>query len=237
MKCYIVDDMPASADFLTKYITSVPFLELAGVEHDPGAALAFLLEADSGVDLVFLDIEMPGISGLDIARAIAGKYPFVFTTGHTRFALEAYDVEALDYLVKPFPFSRFMRAIERAGEYLERGNRGDQRRPYLFIPGNGKGELVKVNKADILYVKSDKNYVLVVTTKSEHYSYLSIGALEEHLDGPSFSRIHRCYIINLEKILKLDTFTVTMVDNTELPISQSYRAGLLAKINPSRPGG
>lgn len=237
MNCYIVDDAPSTVEYLVRYIGKVPYLRLVGVEQDPEKALAYLLDTGCEIDLVFLDIEMPQTNGLDIARAIRGKYLYIFSSGHDEFGPEAFALQATFYLRKPSSFSEFMKAVEIAKEIFTKPRGVENSSPSLpmFIPGNGKSGLVRADTKDILYIKSDKNYVKVFTLTDIYHSYLTITALEEYLRLYLFARIHRSYLVNIRKIKKLDALTVTMGDGASMPISQSYREEFMKQISEFRP--
>jgi len=233
--CYLVDDYQYSLDLLNYYITNTPGLKVVGQETDPEQALANLTSQQIRPDLVFLDIEMPKISGLDIARIIQGKTGIIFTTAMRQFGPEAYEVNAIDYLVKPFAFEKFQTSIKKAFHSIaiSTGITLPMEPEMLFIPGNGKNESIKIAHRDISYIKAASNYSdLHMTGDKVFCTFFGLGDLELSLPKASFFRVHKSYIVNLNRIAKVNNDLIFMEDKAEIPISDTYKKMFWDRITP-----
>ncbi|WP_277487704.1 LytR/AlgR family response regulator transcription factor [Catalinimonas alkaloidigena] len=232
LKCIAVDDEPHALNMVCTYIEQTPFLELTGRFSSAVEALKILHEQT--VDLIFLDIQMPDLSGIELARVLdrGGRMKgprIIFTTAYDQFALEGYKVDALDYLLKPFSYEEFLRAVSKAQAYAEfaqpKGNPGRSAEPeadYLFL--KVEYQLVKINFNDILYIQGLKDYVKVYLYSSNKplLSLISMKALEDKLPANRFRRIHRSYIISLEKINAVTKSSV-QIGKESIPVSNQYK--------------
>lgn len=232
LRCIAVDDEPHALNMVCTYIEQTPFLELYGRYSSAVEALKILHEQT--VDLIFLDIQMPDLSGIELARVLDRRERMtgpriIFTTAYDQFALEGYKVDALDYLLKPFSYEEFLRAVSKAQAYAEfaqsKGNAPQKAEPeedYLFL--KVEYQLVKVNYNDILYIQGLKDYVKVYLQSSNKplLSLISMKALEEKLPSNRFKRIHRSYIISLDKIHSV-TKTNVQIGNESIPVSNQYK--------------
>lgn len=225
--CLIVDDEPPALDVLKKYIESIPTLQLAGCCSNAVDALAEIQRQT--IDLIFLDIQMPQILGTDFIRTLANPPKIIFTTAYRKYAVEGFDLNAVDYLLKPIPFERFLKAVNKVMNTAiqqnqsqdNNGNRGKEATE-SFIHFRADRKILKVELDDILYIESLKDYIKVVTRTKTFLTKHSISSLEENLPANAFIRIHRSYIISINKI---DFFTNELVGigKQELPISRMYR--------------
>lgn len=235
LSCYMVDDYQYSLDLLNYYITNTPGLKVIGQDTDSEKALSKLMLQEISPDIVFLDIEMPKVSGLDIARIIQGKTGIIFTTAKREFAQESYEVEAIDYLVKPFAFEKFQSSIKKAFHSISlRSGATVQTEPeVLFIPGNGKNESIKIVHRDISYIKASSNYSdLYMVNDKVYYTFFGLGDLEISLPKSSFIRVHKSYIVNLHHIAKINNDLIFMEGKGEIPISDTYKKAFWDKITP-----
>jgi len=224
--CLAVDDEPPALDVLQKYISSVPSLELAGVCNNAVEAISVLQQ--HRIDLLFLDIQMPQLLGTDFIRTLKNPPKVIFTTAYRKFAVEGFELNAVDYLLKPISFERFLKAVNRVMDITlpitdNVGNASDKSisdDPYIFFRADRK--TLKVALDDIVYIESLKDYVKVITSTKTIITKQSISALEEMLPKESFLRIHRSYIVALSKI---ESFTSELIGiaKQELPISRMYR--------------
>jgi DNA-binding LytR/AlgR family response regulator len=224
--CLAVDDEPPALDVLVKYITSVQNLELAGTCADAVEALNFLRQQN--VDLLFLDIQMPNLLGTDLIRTLKSPPKVIFTTAYRKFAVEGFELDAVDYLLKPISFERFLKAVNKVmdtsllvtGNNLHPINLGNPADAFISVRCDRKN--LKILLTDILYIESLKDYIKVVTVNKTIITKQSISTIEEMLPKDNFIRIHRSYIVVLNKI---ETYTndIIGIGKQELPISRSYR--------------
>lgn len=237
IKCVIVDDEPSAVDILKIYTEKVPYLNLQLATSNPIEALSFI--QNNPVDLVFLDINMPDISGLGFAQLVAGKAKVVFTTAYSEFALDSYKYDALDYLMKPVPFDHFLRASQKAlmalsfntkTQVVEKKESVDD---YIFVKTEHKGKLTKVMFRDILYIEGLKNYVSIYTENKEQViTLLTMKEMEERLPEISFFRSHKSYIVSLDKIKAIDGGEIILQSAKDrVPLSSTFRDGLFTRLN------
>ncbi|MBO3699575.1 LytTR family DNA-binding domain-containing protein [Roseivirga sp. E12] len=220
LKCIIIDDEPLARKLLVDYCQRVDYIELLGDFSSGLTALTFL--KDHTVDLIFLDIKMPDFSGLELSKSIGQSPSIIFTTAFAEYAVDAFELNAVDYLLKPFDFGRFVKAINRlkAVESVASKNGEEKAKDFLFIK-DGR-ELVKVYFKDILYIKGQKDYVQFQMRGSKILSLMNLKDLENDLPESQFIRIHQSYIVNLEHLQSISNDKVKIMEEY-LPISQTYR--------------
>jgi DNA-binding LytR/AlgR family response regulator len=240
ISCFIVDDEQSALDILRTYIEKTPFLTLAGSTTDPLQALRVV--QSQPIDLLFLDIHMPQLSGLDAARLLQGKTKIVFTTAYSEFAVESFELEAFDYLLKPIAFERFLKTVHKAlNASLEPSSRWqpEEKAPdYLFVKTGVKGKMAKINFDDIVYIEGMKNYLSINTTEESIVTLLSIRELEERLPSRQFMRVHKSYIVALNKIHALDGNQIFFKGlKAYVPLGDSYRTTFFEILQESGPGG
>lgn len=226
MTCFIIDDQDHCITLLEYYISRIPGLELIGSESRSSAAVEKLLKPERKPDITFLDIEMPGVNGLEIAQIIQRDTQIIFTTGMRGFGPEAFEIGATDYLLKPFSLNRFEDAISKAFTKAEgRKNLLSSREDKsLFIPGNGKNEAIRINLEDVSFIKAAANYSdIQMTTGAIHCTYFGLGELENFLPSGSFYRVHKSYIVNMDHIKSVSNDIIFMEDKAEIPISDTYK--------------
>lgn len=225
--CLIVDDEPPALDVIKKYIASVNILELAGTCADAVEALNFLRQQT--IDLLFLDIQMPNLLGTDLIRTLKNPPKVIFTTAYRKFAVEGFELDAVDYLLKPISFERFLKAVNKVMETSLKAteNNDGYQAPQnslqnAFINLRADRKNVKVLLEDILYIESLKDYIKVVTITKNIVTKQSISSIEEALPKNNFVRIHRSFIVAINKIESFTTDTIEIAKH-ELPISRMYR--------------
>jgi DNA-binding LytR/AlgR family response regulator len=225
--CLAVDDEPPALDVLKKYIACVPNLHLAGTCVDALEALT-MLQLHS-IDLVFLDIQMPQLFGTDLVRTLKNPPKIIFTTAFRKFAVEGFELDAVDYLLKPISFERFLKAVNKVMntnlhtfEHNNGNSDFNNKQPELFINLRADRKNLKISLDDILYIESLKDYIKVVTTNRVILTKQSISSIEEILPRHQFIRIHRSFIVSITKI---DSFTNEMIEigKKQLPISRMYK--------------
>lgn len=224
--CLLVDDEPPALDVLRSYIASVSSLELAGSCNDAIAALSLLREQH--IDLLFLDIQMPHLLGTDLIRTLKNPPKVIFTTAYRKFAIEGFELDAVDYLLKPISFERFLKAVNKVMEtsvkLISSNDNPDQQNNSndAFINLRADRKNLKVPLNEILYIESLKDYIKVVTKTKNIVTKQAISSLEEVLPKNNFARIHRSFIVAINKIESFTSDTIE-INKQELPISRMYR--------------
>lgn len=231
IKCIIVDDEPMARDVVRRYIQKIPTLKLMGEFGNAIDATIFLQEQP--VDMIFLDIKMPQLTGTEFVRSLRNVPKIIFTTAHKEYAHEGFELDVTDYLLKPIRFDRFLRAVNKAfpQKQQEIETHGlianDESKPassFIYLRVDRK--MIKVLLADILYIESDKDYVKVFTEKGFIITRQTIASVEAMLSESQFIRIHRSYIVSLNKLKSFTTETIE-IGNKELPIGKLYRNNFL----------
>lgn len=229
IRCLIVDDEPLACDGLENYVKKMPGLSLVGSCQSAFEALEYLQKEKP--DLLFLDIQMPDMTGLELIKALPEPPKVVFTTAFREFAVEGFDLNAIDYLVKPIPFDRFVRAVQKVQAAL-----GKQQNPaveqkeepeYIFIKSDG--QIIKIPVKDILYAESAKDYVFIHTKEKRYMALLPLKQLEESLPEDHFFRIHRSYLAATAYITRLEGNFI-FIGETKLPISRSLHDVIYQRI-------
>lgn len=220
LSCIIVDDEPVARQILQEFVEQVPFMELHGKFENAGKVEAWLIS--NTADLIFLDIEMPKISGLQFLQKMHIESMVIITTAFPQYALEGYELDIIDYLLKPFAFSRFLKAVHKAKDFEEMKNRtgGAPASSYIFVKSEKRIE--KIELKDILYAESVGNYVCIYTAQKKVMAYLTMKSLESQLPGTDFMQIHQSYLVNGSKIEAIDGNEIRIGDRS-LPISRNYR--------------
>ncbi len=232
MKCLVIDDEPKAVEILCDYIEKGPDLECAAAFRDPLKALNYI--QNNPVDLVFLDINMPDLSGIQFLNALEHHPLVIFTTAYSEYALDSYDYDAVDYLLKPIEFDRFLKAVNKAfRRYQERKRgrlplRGDS--GYIFIKSGT--DYRKLDTRSILYIKGTGNYLTFVTPNEEILTLLTMNEALEILPL-QFHRIHKSYIINFDHVDLIEAEDVKIKDQ-RIPIGDHYRDGLFRVIKNKR---
>ncbi len=224
--CFIVDDEQGAIDILRTFIEKTPFLSLVGSATNPLEALNVLQQ--EAVDLLFLDIHMPQLSGLDLMRLLKGQTKVILTTAYSEFAVAGFELEALDYLLKPVAFERFLKAAQKALNAsmapAARWQPDETPADYIFVKTESKGKMSKVNFSEIMYVEGMKNYVAIHTHEGQVITLLNIKDLEERLPSKRFMRVHKSYIVSLDKIHALDGNQIFFKGlKAHVPLGDTYR--------------
>lgn len=223
LKCIIVDDEPIAREGMENLISKTPRLKLDGMFESAEAASEYL--NDNSVDLIFLDIEMPEINGIEFARTIPDKTLVIFTTAYSEYAMDSYEVDAVDYLVKPIEPERFKKAVNKAIQYLallENAESEDIESEDDFIFVKSDRRYFKVYYNDILYIEGLKNYVVIHTEKKRIMTKIGLSTISALLPAKFFYRINKSYIVNLSKIDSFDNNDV-FIDDYEIAIGAAYR--------------
>lgn len=230
INCIIVDDEQHAIDILVHYIGQVPHLHLVGTTTNPMEALQMV--ATHKPDLVFLDVQMPELSGIDFIRAINGKARVILTTAYSEFALEGYDLDVVDYLLKPIRFPRFLQAVQKATNLTEApAATAAEEDDYIFVKTESKGKFLKINLADIDYVEAMKNYVAIHCAGRKTLVLTSMKELEERLPKSQFMRVHKSFIIAINRISGIEGNQLQLKGvNAEVMIGESYKPELMELV-------
>jgi DNA-binding LytR/AlgR family response regulator len=218
LKCVAIDDEPLALQLLKAYIEKTPTLQLANVFEDALSGIEFIRQYP--VQLLFVDIQMPDVSGLDLVRALEPRPMIVFTTAHKKFAHEGFELDAVDYLLKPFSFERFGRSVAKAEEYYAYKNSVKAKEEFLFVYSEYK--LVKINFDEIEYIESLEDYIRIhLTAGKPVMSLMPLKKIMEKLPASKFQRIHRSFAVSVKKI-KAITNRKVILEHAELPVSNTY---------------
>lgn len=231
IRCIVADDEPLAAALISNYVKRTPFLELVGEASSSEEVLA--MTADGGIDLVFLDIHIPGLTGMQLAHVLPRNIKIIFTTAYSEYALEGYRVNAVDYLLKPISYDEFLQAALRANEEIGlRRTASDTNVSTSYITVKSEYRLVRVPLSEIDYIEGLKDYVKIYTTGNERpvLSLMSIKSLEETLPSGTFMRVHRSFIVNLDRVRLVERTGIIMGGRC-IPISESYRKAFFDRIS------
>jgi DNA-binding LytR/AlgR family response regulator len=229
MNCIIVDDNPMARMAMKKLVEQVRDLSIVG-ECD-NAMDAYNIVNRTPADLLLLDIEMPEMTGIELTKNLGKKSPFIiFTTGKTDYAVDAFELNVVDYLVKPIAPARFVKAIERVKEAMESNKQQMEisDKEFVFIKDNGV--LKKINAEDILYLEAMGDYVKIFTSQKFHIVHATLKSIEEKLPPLKFMRVHRSYIVALNKIDFIEEGTIN-INSTAIPVADAYKNLLNSRLN------
>ncbi|WP_053990872.1 LytTR family DNA-binding domain-containing protein [Mangrovimonas sp. TPBH4] len=221
IKCVIIDDESLAIEVIESHLKNFDHVEILGTFNNPLKAYS-LLEQEK-IDIVFLDINMPQMSGFTFIENLNHKPLIVITTAYREYAVKSFELNVLDYLVKPIPFTRFLKTMNKVYQQVYLNNVSNdsnlQQEPHIFLKVNKK--LIKVNLGDILYIESLKDYVKVITTMGDYVVHKSLTAISEELPQSNFIRVHRSYTISINKIVALEGNTIE-ISNKKIPIGRNY---------------
>ena len=221
IKCIVVEDEPLAAKVLSDYISQVPFLQLQATCKDAILATEYL--RDNSTDLIFLDIHLPKLTGMAFLKTLAHPPAVIITTAYQQYAVDGFNLNVTDYLLKPFEFERFLIAVNKV-----KTAHGEEHKPtesvetkdFIFL--NAERKKVKILFSEIVYIESQREYIKIVTTKKEYFSKMSTHEMEELLPANGFKRVHRSFIVSVSKIESYSADTVE-VNGVSIPIGRGYR--------------
>lgn len=223
--CVIIEDEPYAQKLLESYILKTPFLSLTKTFNNPIEAIPFL--KDHTVDVIFLDIEMPLINGMEFLNSMNKPMSVIFTTAYSQYAVESYERGAVDYLLKPINYDRFLKAVNRIPQNKEDKNSTSAASSFMYVKTSRT--FVKIEYADLFFIEGLKDYVIFRTSQSKHIVHTNLKKLETTLPN-HFLRIHNSFIINLDKMTELKDNHVLCLD-TKIPVSKKYHEVLIDRIN------
>ncbi|WP_299220439.1 LytTR family DNA-binding domain-containing protein [uncultured Aquimarina sp.] len=236
IKCLIVDDEPLAREIIENYVSRIDHLEL--IASCANALEAFNIIADKSIDLIFLDIQMPDLTGIDFLKDLNPSPKVIFTTAYSNYAVDAFNLEAIDYLLKPIEFSRFLKSVNKVlklskstSTLLVSSNSNEEEKNYqdLFIYLKVEKKMQKIFFKNILFIESLKNYIKIKTSDREIIAYKSISSIERILPSSRFLRVHRSFIIGIDHI---DAFSTTEIElkGIKIPVGRNYKASVKEKL-------
>lgn len=218
MKCLALDDEPLALEIIEDFAAKAPFPMQVKAFSNPALALRYLQEEQ--VDLLFLDIKMPDITGIQLLKSLKHPPLVIFTTAYQEYAMDGFNLDVIDYLLKPIPFERFLKAVTKAQEYSAVSQPKSKNNDYIFVKTEYK--IIKINLDDILYIEALKDYIKIYTLHQPVLTLKSLKAFESRLPRDKFIRVHRSYVVAMNKINSVERNTV-MIANQPIPISEGYR--------------
>jgi len=225
LNCVIIDDEPLARDVVESFAKAVPFLNILATFEDPVDALLFV--KDQSVDIIFSDIEMPKLNGLEFVRALENSIVVIFITAYRDFAIDGFETGATDYLVKPVRFDRFLKAVHKAKDYLELKRSSSIQQvtnDRIFIKSEGK--LVKILLDEILYVEAQGDYLKIVIPSGMYSTQATLKSMEEILSLPKFFRIQRSFILNLDSVRSVNGNMVELVNGKSISVALNKKEEL-----------
>lgn len=228
INCLIIDDEPLARKGLREYIDDIDFITIAGEYDTPLKVMDKLQGGD--VQLIFLDIQMPKLTGLDFLKTLQNPPLVIITTAYPQYALEGFELDVLDYLLKPISFNRFLKAVRKAKEYYTSQPvlpAAPTTPGYIFIKADNK--LVKIMHDDILFIEAMQNYVTIYTTTKKYVTYLTFKGIEESLPAANFLKVHKSYIVQLNKVDSIEGGAI-IIGQHAIPVSRANKDEILDKI-------
>lgn len=227
LNCLIIDDEPLARKGISEYVREIDFLHSVG--ECGSAAEAASIIAQQPVDLLLLDIQMPRLSGIDFLKTLSHPPMAIITTAFSEYALEGYSLDVIDYLVKPIPFDRFLKAVQKAFDFQQMRRRDTQASTpdYFFVKSNGKYERVAFN--DILYVESMQNYVLIHLPGQKLIVYMTLAGLEAQLPPRRFMKVHKSFVVSIDQVNSIENNEI-IIRQARIPISRTLKDEVLKRI-------
>jgi two-component system, LytTR family, response regulator len=226
LKAIAIDDEPFALEVIKAHAKKVSFLELQETFVSAKEALEYLKK--NPIDVVFLDINMPDISGLDFSQLLPNDTSVIFTTAYSQYAVDAFNLNAVDYLTKPIEFTRFMKACQKAYEINQNAKGEIIENPYLFVKDGY--DLVRIVIDDLLYIQSDGNYLTFREKTRKTLTRMTMTEAMESLPKNKFMRVHKSYLVNLNHVLKVERHQINVTDDTFVPIAASYHSDLMEAL-------
>ncbi|MBK7028007.1 MAG: response regulator transcription factor [Bacteroidales bacterium] len=227
INCLVVDDEPIAREGILEYIRQIDYLN--PVAQCKSAAEAAGVLQRNKIDLIFIDIQMPKLSGIEFVKALANPPLIIFTTAYSEYALEGFELDVVDYLLKPISFARFLKSVEKVQNYLHARNKDlSITHDFFFIKCNGKIE--KILMDDVIYIEAMANYVIIHTRIKKYITYLTFSGIEEQLPSDLFVRVHKSFLVAIASIQTIDGNEV-ITGSMRLPLSKNYRSEVMRRID------
>lgn len=233
INCLIIDDEQPAIDILIAYVEKVPYFNLIGTTTSSVQGLEMVNEHQ--IDLIFLDIQMPNITGIEFIKAINGKCKVIFTTAYNQYALEGFELDVIDYLLKPIPLDRFLKAAQKAKSFFEQANGHNNiyaETDFLVVQGDSKGKLIKLEIKDIDYIEGMGNYVAFYCMGKKILSLINMKDIEGRLLPKNFIRVHKSFIVPISNISAVNANAILLKNNVgiEIIIGRAYKETFLEKM-------
>jgi len=229
LNCMVVDDDEMSRLLISKFIDQTDFLNVAQVlDNTIDASNILIGEKNNDIDLVFLDVEMPEMTGLELSKSLQNTYPIIFITSKKDYAIEAFEDSAQDYLVKPVEYTRFLKAARKVLDQREKELKFAEKENHIFVKSDSR--FVRIPFDELLFVEALADYVIFNTNKGKFIVHHTMKGIEKRLPVSSFSRVHRSYIINRNKINHIEDFNISL-GNKMIPVGASYKESFMEKVN------
>jgi two-component system, LytTR family, response regulator len=233
INCIIVDDEQHAVDILMQYVQQTPHLNLVKATIDPHEALQAIKQ--NQVELVFLDVQMPEISGLEFIRLIDANIKVIFCTAYSEFAFAGYEHDVIDFLMKPIAYARFVKAVQKVTNLVAANYQlpvsEELEDDYIFVKSEYKGKMIKIDIDDIDYIEGMKNYVAIYRGKDKIMALLNMKDLEERLPKKKFMRVHKSYIISLSRVTVIEGNHVVLQNTTtSVPLGELYKQAFMERI-------
>lgn len=227
LRCIIADDEPVARKILQEFIDQMPSLELTAEFKNAMRTEAFL--QDNTADILFLDINMPRISGLQFLKRCPIRPLVILTTAYPEYALEGYELDVIDYLLKPISFERFSKAVKKAGDYIVLKEKRDAESAETFLFVKSEKRIEKVELSDILYIESMGNYITIITSTKKIVAYLTLKGIESRLPSDQFIKVHQSFLIPLARIEFIEGNRIKVKD-ASIPIGRNYRDAVMKLV-------
>jgi len=224
----VVDDDPMARKLVKHFIEKTEFLTLSYELSNPIEAKDLLVKEDADVDLLFLDIQMPEMTGLELMESLDKSYQIVFITSEEQYAVQAFENSVVDYLVKPFEYPRFLKAATKSKENIEALRRFADKQTHVFVKCDGK--LVRIQLSDLLFVEALADYVIFNTKKGKYIVHYTMKGIEKRLPPSTFTRVHRSFIVNVDYVDYLEETSIIIYDKN-IPMGASYKDKFVRKLN------
>jgi len=229
LKCAIIDDEPLARECIEGYVRQIDFLELIGTGNNPLELSK--IQGHDQLDLVFLDIQMPVINGIDFLKSAPYKPMVIITTAYQSYALEGYQLDVMDYLVKPVTFKRFLSAVNKARDYhllrvIQKGGDGSESNCFFVKCGH---RYERIYFAEILFIEAMQNYVTIYTAKEKYITLLNLKSVEEKLESKKFIRVHKSYIVSIPMIDSIENNDI-FIQKHRIPISRQFREDVIDRV-------
>ena len=233
INCFIIDDEQPAINIIVNYLQHVPYLKLIGTTTNAVEGLERI--KNENIELVFLDIQMPNITGIDIIKAVQGKCKIILITAYPEFALDGFELDVIDYLLKPVPLPRFLKAVQKAKEIIENNpNKKVQNSDadFILVKGDAKGRLIKLEVEDIDFVEGKGNYVSIFCGTKKIMCLLNMKDVEEKLGCQKFMRVHKSFIVAISKISQVQGNSIVLKNNpnVDILIGQVYKPAFLERL-------
>jgi DNA-binding LytR/AlgR family response regulator len=229
INCLIIDDEPVARNGMEEYVREIDFLNLVAKCENPLKASPYLTEGN--IDLLLLDIQMPRLSGIEFLKTLRNPPMVIFTTAFSEYALEGYSLNVIDYLMKPIPFERFVKAVNKALDFYTLKHPpapSHEAPPYFFVKCDGKFE--RINVVDVQFVESLQNYVVIHTGDRKYITYMTLTGLEEQLSKEYFVKVHKSYLVSLSKIQAVDGNELVLASGVRVPVSRNLKDEVMTRI-------